>query len=63
MRMKKFRFNPVEYQNFVDEKSVNEKLKGAVHVETYTINEKRFGDNRTLIVFAFYPDKKDNEIP
>ena len=55
--MKQFRYNPVEYQNHIDEIKVNEELRGAIHIETYTIDEERFGGLKTLIVFAFYPDE------
>jgi hypothetical protein len=58
MRMRKFIFNPVDYQNPNDVDRANKLLKDAVHVETYTTDEGRFGGQRTIIIFAFYPDKK-----
>ena len=54
--MKKFTYNPVDYQNHIDAKRVNKDLEGAVHVETYTKDEKSFGGARTIVIFAFYPD-------
>jgi hypothetical protein len=58
MRIKKFSLDPIEYQNHRNEEDFNKELFGAVHVETYTKDEGRFGGDRTLKVFAFYPDEK-----
>lgn len=56
MRMRIFTMNPVEQQPYAMDR-FNEALKGAVHVETYTKDEGRFGDDRTITIFAFYPDE------
>ncbi len=54
MRMRMFTINPV-YQQSPDR--ANEAMEGAVHVETYTKDEGRFGGDRTIVIFAFYPDE------
>ena len=55
MIMQEFRIEPM--LNFVDTEEINEQLKGATHIDSYTIDEKTFGGRKTLIVFAFYPDE------
>ena len=52
MILRQLRMSPVDG---VD--TLNKALEGAVHVETYTRNEGRYGDRRTIIIFAFYPDE------
>lgn len=52
MRMKVFIRNPI------GELFNEEDLRGAVHVETYTKDEGRFGGDRTLVIFAFYNDEE-----
>ena len=56
MKLKKIKFNPIDYQNQNQEEAFNEKLKGAIHVETYTESAIGCGEARTLVIFAFYPD-------
>lgn len=56
MKMKKFTYNPVEYQIHIDSGNINKDLAGAVHVETYTKEEGGFFGDKTITVFAFYPD-------
>lgn len=52
-----FKYDPVVYLDHTGGVEKTEKdLIGATHVETYTKDEKRFGGDKTLIVFAFYPD-------
>lgn len=60
MRVQKFVKDPVEQQPYSMNR-LNEALEGAVHVETYTKDEGRFGGDRTIIIFAFYPDKEKDE--
>ena len=38
--------------------TLNKALEGAVHVETYTKDEGLYGGDRTIVIFAFYPDEK-----
>jgi hypothetical protein len=33
-------------------------LEGATHVETYTKKTPNWGEERTLVIFAFYPDEE-----
>lgn len=60
MKLRKFKLDPVNYQNHVDESEFDKKLAGAIHVETYTERSIGCGDEKTLVVFAFYPEDKDN---
>ncbi len=57
MRLQVFTRNPVEQQGYSMGK-LNEALAGAVHVETYTKDEGRCGGDKTITIFAFYPDKE-----
>lgn len=57
MKMIKYELNPVEQQPWGMEK-FNESIEGATHVETYTKAAYSCGEDRTLVVFAFYPDKE-----
>lgn len=57
MKMRMFTMSPVDLQPY-GMKTFNESLEGATHVETYTKDEGRYGGDRTIIVFAFYPDEK-----
>lgn len=56
MRMEKFVLNPVDYQHSGHTEDFNKKIADAVHVETYTKDEGRFGGHQTLVVFAFFAD-------
>jgi len=58
MKVKKFSWSPIEFQNHVDEDNANRLLKGSTHVETYTRQEGTYGKDKTIIVFAFYPDEE-----
>ena len=55
MRCRKFVLNPVEQQPY-GLQAFNESLETAIHVETYTKPCLSCGEDRTLVVFAFYPD-------
>ncbi len=57
MRLKKFTLNPVEQQPYGMDK-INEALEGSTHVETYTKPCQSCGDDKTLVIFAFYPDEE-----
>ena len=58
MRMKKFTYDPGNYQNHIDAENANKDLSGAIHVQTYTKDEKIFGGDQTIVIFAFYPDEE-----
>lgn len=60
MRLQKFVISPVDQGPF-EMDQLNKTLKGAVHVETYTKDEERFGGDRTIVIFAFYPDEVDEK--
>ena len=59
MRMRKIVLSPTDYQNHIDVEEVNSDLKEATHVETYTKDEGGFGGDKTIVIFAFYPDERD----
>lgn len=61
MRLEKFTRDPVDQQAF-GMASLNEVLKGAVHVETYTKDEGMCGGDKTIVIFAFYPDSKESRL-
>jgi len=58
MRIEKFIFNPVDQQCRWRE-NLGKKLKGAVHIETYTYLRVGYSGERTLVIFAFYPDVEE----
>ncbi len=58
MRIRRFAINPTGHQPHGMDR-LSELLTGAVHVETFTKDEGRFGGDRSLIIFAFYPDETD----
>lgn len=62
MRMKKFIYDPVEYQNHNDAERANKDLAGAVHVETYIKSEPGCREDKTIVVFAFYPDEENHSV-
>ncbi len=61
MRMEKRSFNPVEYQNHIQARGVDEWLRDAVHVDTHTIDQGKCGGQRTIIIFAFFPNHSDEK--
>lgn len=60
MRLEKFELTPVEQQGFAMD-DINKRLQGSVLVETYTKPNSLCGDDRDLVIFAFYPDAKNKE--
>ena len=62
MRMEIFRLDPIQ-QMGLGIRDLNGKLEGAIHVETATRNEGRFGGDHTITIFAFYPDAKEPRQP
>ena len=56
MILRRLRMTPIDSLS-----TLNKTLKGAVHVETYTKNEEIYGDRRTIIIFAFYPDRNEKK--
>ena len=58
MRIKKFTITPVEQQGLWEDE-ISQALEGAVHVETYTQSCSGCGENRILIIYAFFPDSKE----
>ena len=55
MRLKRYILSPVD-QECIASGTMDEELKDALHVETYTMDDDRFGKEKTLIIFAFFPD-------
>lgn len=53
MKLRKFELNPVEQQPFGMNK-INEELQGCSHVETYTKPRSSCGDDRSIVIFAFF---------
>lgn len=62
MKMRIFKMDPVQQQPYPMDR-FNEALEGADHVETYTKDEGRCGGDRTIVVFAFYPDEPECKEP
>jgi hypothetical protein len=58
MRMDKITISPTDYQNHIQAQEADDFLKGATHIQSYTKDEKRFGGERTIVIFAFYPDEE-----
>jgi len=61
MKMKQFTFEPID-RGCCGEGYLNEKLKGAVHIQTYTrkrLPSSSYTREKDLIIFAFYPDEKE----
>ena len=58
MRMEKFTYTPAEYQNHIHAEGANKDLAGAIHVDTYTKDAVNWGGEKTIVVFAFFPDEK-----
>ena len=56
--MKKFTYDPISYQNHIDAESADRDLKGATHVETYTKYVGECSGEKTIVIFAFYPDEE-----
>lgn len=62
MKMKKFIFTP--HDQAWEDRMINPKLKGAVHVETFITESNDpagTGNDKDIVVFAFFPDKYENK--
>jgi hypothetical protein len=55
MILKKIFLDPNDFNN---QDNINKMLEGATHVETYTKKTPNWGEERTLVIFAFYPDEE-----
>jgi hypothetical protein len=64
MKIRTFVLRP--FQNHVYYERLDEDLLGAIHVETYSLDEKMFGGHHTIFITAFYSDdnkKKAYSLP
>lgn len=64
MKLHIIKINPIDENSngFYSVEKANELLVGANHVETYTKDDGCYGGQRTLIIFAFYPDEISHSI-